>query len=89
MNQALGDAAVMRRAIGADAARLCALRADDIGRDLFISVNAEMFLHRQGHVDIAEAVLSRDAGKAYRLAYKQLAQLVDLLEADPRPPSTR
>lgn len=136
LNTALGDAAVMRRTIGADAARLCALRADDeqraavsaaaaaypesgdlnvlrdadltfwtavvigsantayrlglntlvrsaddIGRDLFISVNADMFIDRQGHVDLAEAITARDSELAFRLAYKQLSQLVDLLNA--------
>lgn len=134
LNTALGDAAVMRRTIGADAARLCALRADDeqlaavaaaaaaypesgdlavlrdadltfwtavvigsgniayrlglntlvrsaddIGRDLFISVNAEMFIDRQGHVDLAEAITARDPDASFRLAYMQLSQLVDLL----------
>lgn len=132
---ALGDAAVMRRTIGADAARLCASRADeaqlaavsaaaasypesgdlnlfrdadltfwttvvvgsgnlayrlglntlvrsadDIGRDLFISVNADMFIDRQGHLDLAEAIAARDGEAASRLAYTQLSQLVDLLQ---------
>lgn len=134
LNVALYDAAVMRRTIGADAARLCAMKADDeqlaavsaaaaaypesgdlnvlrdadltfwtavvigsgniayrlglntlvrsaddIGRDLFISVNAEMFIDRQGYADLAEAITARDPDLAFRLAYKQLSQLVDLL----------
>jgi len=135
MHIALGDAAVMRRSIGADAARLCALRAnadelaavssaaaaypesgdlndyrdadlsfwtavvigsgnmayrlglntlvrsaDDIGRDLFISVNADMFIDRQGHLDLAAAITARDADAAFRLGFAQLSQLVDLLQ---------
>lgn len=135
LNTALGDAAVMRRTVGADGARLCALRADDtqlaavaaaadaypqsgdlnvyrdadlafwtaviigsgnlayrlalntlvrsaddIGRDLFVSVNADMFLDRQGHIDLAEAITARDAETAYRLAYQQLSKLVEMLQ---------
>lgn len=135
INVALGDAAVMRRTIGADAARLCAMKADDaqltavseaaaaypesgdltvyrdadlsfwtavvigsgnlayrlglntlvrsadeIGRDLFMRVNAEMFIDREGHVELAEAITARDADKAYTLAFTQLSQLVDLLQ---------
>lgn len=135
MATALGDAAVMRRTIGADGARLCAERADDaqlaavsaaaaaypesgdlntyrdadlvfwtaviigsgniayrlglntlvrsadsIGRELFISVNADMFLDRQGHLELAEAITGRNPDHAYRLAYQQLSKLVDLLQ---------
>ena len=133
---ALADAAWMRRTIGADAARLCALRADDeqlaavsaaadaypesgdlnvmrdadlefwtavvigsgnlayrlglntlvrgadeIGRELFVGVNAEMFLDREGHLALAAAIAAHDADVAHRLAYAQLSQLVDLLQA--------
>lgn len=136
VTSALGDVAVMRRTIGADAARLCALGADeaqlaavseaadaypesgdigvmrdadlafwtavvvgsgnlayrlalntlvrgadDIGRALFMDVNAEMFLDRDGHLELAAAVVARDAPTARELAYKQLSQLVDLLGA--------
>ena len=136
MTTALADVAVMRRNMGADAARLCALRADheqlaavsaagaaypesgdltvmrdadlafwtavvvgsgniayrlglntlvrgadEIGRELFISVNAEMFLDRAGHLALAAAIVARDADTAQRLAYAQLSQLVDLLQA--------
>ena len=136
MSTALADVAVMRRNIGVDAARLCALQADDeqlaavaaaaeaypesgdlaamrdadltfwtavvvgsgniayrlglntlvrgadeIGRELFISVNAEMFLDREGHLALAAAIGARDAEAAQRLAYAQLSQLVDLLQA--------
>lgn len=139
IERALADAAVMRRTIGADAARLCAERADDeqlaavaaaadgypesgdlndlrdadlafwtavvigsgnvayrlglntlvrsadeIGRELFVSVNADMFLDRQGHVDLAAAIVARDAQTAFRLGYAQLSKLVDLLGADRR-----
>ena len=136
LTTALADAAVMRRTIGADAARLCALKADDdqlaavsaaadaypdsgdlsvmrdadlefwtavvigsgnlayrlglntlvrgadeIGRELFIGVNAEMFLDRAGHLALAAAIVAHDADVAHRLAYAQLSQLVDLLQA--------
>lgn len=55
--------------------------ADEIGRELFISVNAEMFLDRAGHLALAAAIVARDADTAQRLAYAQLSQLVDLLQA--------
>ena len=135
MTTALADVAVMRRTIGADAARLCAVNgdshhmaaiaaaadaypesgdlaamrdadlefwtavvigsgnlayrlglntlvrgADEIGRELFIDVNADMFLDRAGHVELAAAITARDADSAHRLAYAQLSQLVDLLQ---------
>lgn len=136
LHAVLSDAAAMRRTIGADAARLCALRAndsqvaavaaaaasypesgdlnvfrdadltfwtavvvgsgnlayrlglntlvrsaDDIGRELFISVNADMFMDRQGHVDLADAIAARDAETSFTLAYEQLSQMVDVLQA--------
>lgn len=136
VNTALGDVAVMRRTIGADAARLCALNADadqlaavcaaadaypesgdlntmrdadlefwtavvigsgnlayrlglntlvrgadEVGRELFIEVNAAMFLDRAGHLGLAAAIAAHDADAAQRLAYAQLSQLVDLLQA--------
>ena len=136
MNTALADVAVMRRTIGADAARLCAVKADvdqlaavsaaadaypesgdlsvmrdadlefwtavvvgsgnlayrlglntlvrgadEIGRELFIGVNAEMFLDRDGHLALAAAIVAGDADVAHRLAYAQLSQLVNLLQA--------
>lgn len=55
--------------------------ADEIGRELFVHANAEMFIDRQGHVDIAAALVARDADTAARLAHVQLSQLVDLLQA--------
>lgn len=137
LDEALGHAAVMRRAIGTDAARLCARRgsdadlaavseaartypesgdldvlrdadldfwtaivigsgnlayrlalntlvrsADDIGRELFVRVNAEMFLDRPAHLDLAAAINARDHEEAGRLAHGTLSQLVDLLQAD-------
>lgn len=137
LNKALADAAVMRRALGADAARLCAINADeeqlaaisaaaaaypesgdlavfrdadleywtaivigsgnlayrlslntlvrstdDIGRDMFINLNAEMFVDRTAHVRLAEAITARDSDTASRLAYELLSQLVDLLQPD-------
>ncbi|MCW1958339.1 MAG: GntR family transcriptional regulator [Mycobacterium sp.] len=137
VSTALGDVAVMRRTIGADAARLCALKADEaqlaavseaantypesgdigvmrdadlefwtavvigsgnlsyrlalntlvrgadeIGRELYMGVNAEMFLDRAGHLELAAAIVARDADTARQLAYKQLSQLVELLGAD-------
>lgn len=139
LSTALADAAEMRRAIGTDAARLCALRADDaqraaitaaaeaypeigdlnvlrdadlefwtaivigsgnlayrlalntlvcsadeIGRDLYVAVNAEMFIDRAAHLDLAAAIAARDADTAAELADRSLSQLVDLLR--PRSP---
>lgn len=137
VGKAFGDAAVMRRMLGADAARLCALRADegqlaviraiadaypekadlatmrdvdlefwtavvdgsgnltyrlglntlvrgidDVSRELFNDVSAEMFMDRAGHLALAAAIIARDAGTARDLAHKQLSQLVDLFQAD-------
>lgn len=137
VQKAFGDAAVMRRMLGADAARLCALRADesqlaaiaaiaaiypkkadlatmrdvdlefwtavvdgsgnltyrlglntlvrgidDVSRELFNDASAEMFMDRAGHIALADAIIARDADTARDLAYKQLSQLVDLLQAD-------
>lgn len=137
VGKAFGDAAVMRRMIGADAARLCALRADDdqlaaiaavaarypdkadlatmrdvdlefwtavidgagnltyrlalntlvrgiddVNREQFNDASIEMFMDRAGHVALADAIIARDADTARDLAYQQLSQLVDLLEAD-------
>lgn len=136
LNKALADAAVMRRALGADAARLCALRADTdklaavssaaaaypesgdlavlrdadlefwtaivigsgnlayrlslntlvsstdaIGRELFIKLNAEMFIDRSAHLELAAAITARDGDTAGRLGFALLSQLVDLLDA--------
>ena len=55
--------------------------ADEIGRELFIGVNADMFLDRAGHRELAAAITARDAGTAFRLAEAQLSQLVELLQA--------
>lgn len=52
--------------------------ADDIGRDLFVSVNADLFLDRQDHIDLAEAITAHDGETAYRLAYQQLSRLVEM-----------
>lgn len=133
--KALADAAVMRRTLGVDAARECALQADDeqlaavaaaaaaypetgdlnvlrdadlefwttivvgsgnvayrlalntlvrsaddIGRDLFVAVNADMFIDRSAHLELAAAITARDADAAARLAGQSLSQLVDLLQ---------
>lgn len=59
--------------------------ADDIGRELFVNLNAEMFIDRQGHVDLAQAIAARDPDNASRLAYQLLSQLVTLLQAEPNP----
>jgi len=135
LSTALADAAVMRRNLGAHAARMCALRADDeqlaavsaaaaaypdsgdlsvlrdadlafwtavvigsgniayrlalntlvrsaddIGRELFINLNAEMFIDRSAHLELAEAIIARDGDTAARLADVQLSQLVDLMQ---------
>ncbi len=126
----------MRRALSADAARLCALRADadqlaavsataaaypesgdlavlrdadlefwtaivigsgnlayrlspntlvsstdDIGRELFIKLNAEMFIDRSAHLELAAAIAARNGEAAGGLGYALLSQLVDLLDA--------
>lgn len=136
MTTTFADAAVLRRVVGADAARLCALRADqeqlaavaaaaasypesgdlatfrdadlifwtavvvgsgniayrlalntlvrsadEIGRDLFISVNAEMFIDRSAHLELAAAIAARDADAAGRLGFALLSQLVDLFQS--------
>ncbi|MEX0581767.1 MAG: GntR family transcriptional regulator [Mycobacterium sp.] len=137
LSKAFADGAVMRRTVGADAARLCALCADDeqltavtaaadtypesgnlatfrdadlvfwtaivlgsgniayrlalntlvlstddLGRELFIDLNAEMFIDRRGHLELAAAIADRDAESAQQLGYALLSQLVDLLQAD-------
>lgn len=131
---AMADSAVMRRTIGTDAARLCALRADDdqlaavaaaaaaypdtgdlnvlrdadlamwtaiiigsgniayrlalntlvqsiddVSREIFLDLNAEMFLDRQAHLDLAAAITARDPDAAARLADESLTPLVNLL----------
>jgi DNA-binding FadR family transcriptional regulator len=141
LSTALADAAVMRRTLGIDAARRCALQADeeqlaavaaaavaypdsgdlnvlrdadltfwtaivigsgnlayrlalntlvrstdDIGRELFINLNAEMFIDRSTHLDLAAAITARDADTAGRLADTLLSQLVELLQADTTQP---
>lgn len=53
--------------------------ADDIGRDLFVAVNADMFIDRSAHLELAAAITARDADAAARLAGQSLSQLVDLL----------
>ena len=53
---------------------------DDIGRELFINLNAEMFMDRSGHVALAEAIVARDADTAHRLADTQLSLLVNLFQ---------
>lgn len=136
LNTAFADVAVMRRTVGADAARLCALRADDeqlaavaaaaaypesgdltvfrdadlvlwtavvvgsgniayrlalntlvrstddVGRELFIDLNAEMFIDRSAHLELAAAITARDADAAHRIGYALLSQLVDVFAAD-------
>ncbi len=137
LNTAFADVALMRRTVGADAARLCALRADeeqlaavaaaaaacpetgdltvfrdadlvlwtaivagsgniayrlalntlvrstdDVGRALFIDLNAEMFIDRSTHLELAAAITARDADAAHRIGYALLSQLVDLFAAD-------
>lgn len=137
LNKAFADVAVMRRTVGADAARLCALNADDeqlaavaaaaaaypesgdlavfrdadlvlwtavvvgsgnltyrlalntlvrstddVGRQIFIDLNAEMFVDRSAHLDLAAAITARDADAAYRIGYQLLSQLVDLFAGD-------
>ena len=54
--------------------------ADEIGRELFIGVNAEMFMDRSGHIALAAAIFARDADMAHRLGYAQSSRLVDLLQ---------
>ncbi len=58
--------------------------ADEIGRELFMSVNAEMFFDREAHQALAAAITARDADAAGRLAGEALSQLVDLLGAGER-----
>lgn len=55
--------------------------ADEIGRELFMSVNAAMFFDREAHLALAAAIVARDADTAGRLAGESLSQLVDLLGA--------
>lgn len=55
--------------------------ADEIGRELFMSVNEEMFIDRSAHIELAAAITTRDADSAGKLAHTMLSQLVDLLEA--------
>jgi hypothetical protein len=59
---------------------------DDIGRELFINLNAEMFIDRSTHLDLAAAITARDADTAGRLADTLLSQLVELLQADTTQP---
>jgi hypothetical protein len=41
-----------------------------------------MFLDRQGHIDLAEAITARDAETANRPAYQQLSRLVEMLQPE-------
>ena len=55
---------------------------DDVGRELFIDLNAEMFIDRSTHLELAEAITARDPDAAYRIGYTLLSQLANLLEAE-------
>lgn len=55
--------------------------ADEIGRELFMKVNEEMFIDRSAHVELAAAITARDVDRAGSLAFTMLSQLVDLLQA--------
>jgi DNA-binding FadR family transcriptional regulator len=131
------DTAVLRRTVGVDAARLCALKAsedemaavtaaaaayprtgtlevfqaadiafwtaivigsgniayrlalntlmrsiEDVGAELVMGLNAEVLTDRGGHVELAAAIVDRDADTAARLAYTQLSELVDLFQSE-------
>ena len=53
---------------------------DDVGRELFIDLNAEMFIDRSAHLELAAAITAHDADAAHRIGYALLSQLVDLFE---------
>ena len=55
--------------------------ADEIGRQLYVSLNAEMFTDRSAHLELAAAITARDADTAGRIAGTLLSQLVNLLQA--------
>ena len=131
------DTAVLRRTVGVDAARLCALKAsdqeiaevtaaaaayprtgtldafqaadiafwtaivigsgniayrlalntlmraiEDVGAQLVMGLNAEVLTDRGGHLELAAAIVDRDADTAARLAYAQLSELVDLFPSE-------
>jgi GntR family transcriptional regulator, transcriptional repressor for pyruvate dehydrogenase complex len=133
LTTAVLDTAVMRRTVGTDAARLCALRADEqqlaavsaaaaeypesgdinafrdadlelwtaivigsgnityrlalntlvrsideIGREFYVNLDAEAFMDRQIHLDLAAALCRRDAELAEVIAYKSLSPLIDM-----------
>ncbi len=56
--------------------------ADEIGRDLYVGLNADMFIDRDAHLELAEAIVARDADTAGRLAETLLSQLVDLFQSE-------
>ena len=55
--------------------------AEEIGRELFISVVTEIFIDRGAHLELAAALIARDGAATHRLAEALLSRLVVLLQA--------
>ena len=55
---------------------------DDIGREFYVNLDAEAFMDRQIHLDLAEALARRDADLAETLAYTSLSPLINMFGSD-------
>lgn len=54
---------------------------EEIDREIFFGVNAEMFIDRAAQLELAAAITARDGANAHRLAEALLSQLVVPLQA--------
>lgn len=52
---------------------------DEIGREFYVNLDANAFMDRPIHMDLAAAITSRDAELAGTIAYKSLSPLINML----------
>ncbi len=56
---------------------------DEIGREFYVNLDADAFMDRQIHLDLAAALARRDADSAEAIAYKSLSPLINMLSPEP------
>lgn len=55
---------------------------DELGREFYVNLDAEAFMDRQIHLDLAAAITERDAELSAAIAYRSLSPLINLLDPD-------